>query len=1225
MHFPHLTVKQTLDFAIASRTPETRISSQTRQDYQDFMLKYLTTVFGLRHTLDTKVGNDYVRGVSGGERKRVSIAEALSAQASLYCWDNATRGLDASTALEYAQTVRASANLLKNVGIVAIYQAGENIYELFDKVTVLYQGRQIYFGPVERAKAYFEEMGFLRLPRQSSSEFLTAVTDPKGRFAKPGMEGKVPQTADDFEKYWHNSSDFQKLLVEIEDYNTVQNAETTIARLTETSRLHKMKNQREKSRYTVSYLNQVKLTTIRGYQRIMGDKTYTFTNIFGTIAQALIVGSLFYNINTNTSGAFSRGGVLFFTLMFNSLSAMAEVPNYFLDRAIVLKQKGYSFYHPSAETLQYTLSNFPFKFITYICYGIIVYFLSQLEQNAGKFFFYLLILTFVAFTMAIFFQLLASWTKKPESALALSGVALIIIFVYSGYIVTPPDMRPWFKWLQYLNPLMYGFADLMSNEFHSKKMPCDLLVPSGPGYENVSFENQGCAFVGSELGHTEVSGAAYILQNFRFTWNHSWRNFGIIIAFLVGFLVLSTVGAEFVKQASGSGDVLLFKRGYMPENGDIDDQMSNEVIEKLQEGEPDVFSWQHVNYTVPIGKGETRQLLKDVQGYVKPGSLTALMGESGAGKTTLLNVLSQRINVGIISGDMFVNGASLNSSFKRSTGYVQQQDLHLAESTVREALRFSARLRQPASVPDSEKLEYVEKVINLLGMKNYAESFVGKPGEGLNVEQRKKLSIGVELAAKPSLLLFLDEPTSGLDSQSAWGVVQLMKHLAAAGQSILCTIHQPSATLFEQFDRLLLLKKGGQTVYFGDIGENSRTLIEYFEQQGAKKCSSQENPAEYILECIGAGATASVSEDWAEIWNKSENCKAVTAEVTKLHETLKSRPSRDISPEMTSKYAASHWNQFKYVLFRTTLQFWRSPSYIMSTGIMTIIGGLFTGFTYFQTSHSVSSIQAGLFGVFLLIIVTQPLANNIAVFAEQSRDLFEVRESSSNTFHWSHLLLSQFFSELPYHVFFGTIMYICFYFTVGFDTKAEYAGYFFLVYCVFFQFFHVSFSLTVLYFSPNAPAAAVISALLFSFMISFCGVTQPMDQMPRFWIFMYRVSPHTYFVQSLLGIILNDREIICDPSEFSHFYAPSGQTCQEYAGRFVQNFGGYLQSPEAEGLCGYCRYSVGSEYLSTIGIHIAEQKWRNIGIFCAYIIFNFVAMLGLYWACRVKVWKSSKN
>lgn len=100
-------------------------------------------------------------------------------------------------------------------------------------------------------------------------------------------------------------------------------------------------------------------------------------------------------------------------------------------------------------------------------------------------------------------------------------------------------------------------------------------------------------------------------------------------------------------------------------------------------------------------------------------------------------------------------------------------------------------------------------------MQEWADVVVGVAGEGLNVEQRKRLTIGIELAAKPPLLLFVDEPTSGLDSQTSWAILNLLDKLSKAGQSILCTIHQPSAMLFQRFDRLLLLAEGGKTVYFG--------------------------------------------------------------------------------------------------------------------------------------------------------------------------------------------------------------------------------------------------------------------------------------------------------------------------------------------------------------------------------------------------------------------------
>lgn len=182
--------------------------------------------------------------------------------------------------------------------------------------------------------------------------------------------------------------------------------------------------------------------------------------------------------------------------------------------------------------------------------------------------------------------------------------------------------------------------------------------------------------------------------------------------------------------------------------------------------------------------------------------------------------------MGVVTGDMLVDAAPReypafdnvkcgytdsntgDESFQRKTGYVQQQDLHLPTATVRETLQFSALLRQPKRYSKEEKLSYVDEVIKMLDMQSYKDAVVGIPGEGLNVEQRKRLTIGVELVARPALLLFLDEPTSGLDSQTSWSIVNLLTKLSKSGQAVLCTIHQPSAILFQRFDRLLLLAKG---------------------------------------------------------------------------------------------------------------------------------------------------------------------------------------------------------------------------------------------------------------------------------------------------------------------------------------------------------------------------------------------------------------------------------
>ena len=151
---------------------------------------------------------------------------------------------------------------------------------------------------------------------------------------------------------------------------------------------------------------------------------------------------------------------------------------------------------------------------------------------------------------------------------------------------------------------------------------------------------------------------------------------------------------------------------------------------------------------------------------------------------------------------------AIRPEVNRDLEIAEQMDVHEGTATVREAMRFSAYLRQPYEIPEAQKNADVEEIIELLELQPLADALV----ISLGVEARKRLTIGVELASKPELLLFLDEPTSGLDGQSAWNIVRFLRKLADHGQAILCTIHQPSSLLFESFDRLLLLERGGETV-----------------------------------------------------------------------------------------------------------------------------------------------------------------------------------------------------------------------------------------------------------------------------------------------------------------------------------------------------------------------------------------------------------------------------
>lgn len=374
-----------------------------------------------------------------------------------------------------------------------------------------------------------------------------------------------------------------------------------------------------------------------------------------------------------------------------------------------------------------------------------------------------------------------------------------------------------------------------------------------------------------------VSGTRFLEIQFGYKKEHIWRNFGIILVFTVGYLIIAMIGAEFMDFGSGGAATKVFAKKAPQQSLAVretekdqksatppptqppsrsekvgSDELTIKKTKTAVQGGGSSYTWSNVSYTVGTGETE-KKLLHEINGFVKPGRLTALMGPSGAGKTTLLDNLAQRKRVGVTTGDFLLDGKPLGVDFERSTAFVEQQDVHDGTSTVREALRFSAVLRQPATISKEEKYAFVERIIDLLELEPLADAMIGL---GLSVEERKRVTIAVELASKPEALLFLDEPTSGLDSNGALSIVRFLRKLADdSGLAILCTIHQPSAILFQEFDEVLLLATSGREVYFGNTGERGTTVIDYFERNGAPAAAPDANPAEYILEVSSGNQT----------------------------------------------------------------------------------------------------------------------------------------------------------------------------------------------------------------------------------------------------------------------------------------------------------------------------------------------------------------------------------
>ncbi|CAK7237902.1 hypothetical protein SEUCBS140593_010191 [Sporothrix eucalyptigena] len=1232
-HFPHLTAGETLTFAAAARAPQQRPDGVTREEYIETIVRVTMAVFGLSHTFNTKVGDNFVRGVSGGERKRVSIAEMFLSRTRIGAWDNSTRGLDSASALQFVKSLRLAADLGRTCHAVAAYQASQPMYDQFDKVILLYEGREIYYGSCDRAVEYFVEMGWERNPQQVSPDFLTAITNPGERRPRPGMENKVPRTPAEFAERWTNSPERQAVLHDIADHEQKYPEGGDGARaFFENHKEQQARHTRPTSSYLLSVPMQVRLCLRRAFQRMRNDLPATLSTVIIQIVLSLIIGSVFYNSPNTTQAFFQRGAVLFFAVLMNALITVNEILQLYNQRPIVQKQARYAFVHPYTEALASVLIDIPIKWFRCSIFSIVLYFMANLRREPGPFFIFYLFLLTAIMTMSGIFRSLAAATKTVGQAMGLAGIMVICIVIYTGFTLPQTYMHPWFAWIRWINPIYYTFEALMSNEFHGRMFPCAQFVPPyGTG------DNYICAAVGAMAGQPEVSGDAFLAGNYGYKYSHLWRNYGILVAFLIAFHVFYLFATEFNKGGQSKAEALVFRPGHAPtalrEKNDEEAGMKGDAASAAVVSEPatpgfnaahlpkqtDILMWKGLQYDIPVKEG-TRRLLDDVNGWVKPGTLTALMGVSGAGKTTLLDVLAQRVSIGVVSGDILINGKMPTSSFPRRTGYVQQQDLHLETTTVREALRFSAILRQPRITPKTEKYAYVEEVIKMLGMEDFAEAVVGSLGEGLNVEQRKLLSIGVELAAKPTLLIFLDEPTSGLDSQSSWTICNFLRKLADSGQAVLATIHQPSALLFQTFDRLLFLAKGGRTVYFGDIGERSKILLDYFIRTGARPCDEMENPAEYILEMVsGDGA---VGVDWVESWKNSPERAEVLTELGRLYK-LADKPSDnnlEVEKDMEREFALPFYLQFYYVATRAYQQYFRQPEYIYSKFILGIVTSLFIGFSFWKADNSMQGFQNALFSIFLLCTIFSTLVNQIMPKFVVQRSLYEVREKPSRVYSWQAFILSQVVVEIPWQILLGICAYASFYYSVfGANTPSESQG-LVLIFIVQFYMYAASMAQMVVAAIPDPALGAMLAIFMFGLSFIFNGVMQPPSALPGFWIFMYRVSPFTYYIGGISGTALHGREVICSSAELSVFNPPQGTTCGQYLQPFMQVAPGTLNNPNATSNCEYCSMSSADQYLAQREIYYS-QRWRDYGIFWAYFVFNVFGTITTYYIFRVKVWR----
>ncbi|OCF60041.1 ABC transporter [Kwoniella mangroviensis CBS 10435] len=1236
IHDPNLLVGRTLDFALRMNTPSphARLPEEdggqpmSSEMYQDKTKGELLKIFGLEHTHDTKVGDQYVRGVSGGEKKRVSIAEVLTTKASVQLWDNATRGLDADTALKFNKVIRTLTDIERNTSVVSLYQAGNGIYNLFNKVTVIAEGRVIYYGPREEARKYFEDLGFVHPDGGNTADFLTSVTATNERVIKEGHNGKAPTSPAEFSKMYEKSDIAKKMRQELDEHlkNDQKSQETRDTQDALQKEKHRLAPKKRSEK--VDYFTQVRAALIRDYQMRWGDQWTLWARQATTLIQALLVGSLFYSVSDTTGGLLLRGGAIFLTLLYPSLISLSETTAAFSGRAVLAKHKAFSLYRPSAVLVAQTIGDLPIFLGQLIIFTLIIYFMVGLKVDPGLYFIFLLFTYITTLCTTAFFRFIGYSFGTFNNASKVSGLMFSILVTYAGYIIYTPSMKPWFSWIRWIDPVYYSFEALMSNELAGEQLQCiqPQLVPYGQNYMGTPA---GCAIAGAQPGSTTLDGQAWLNTALDMYKSHVWRNFGIVVALWIFFLGLAMITIERLPAAGSNKAILLYKRGgggkfirASNQNGNAprDEEQGNSEMQTNEkpgkkgdkdkpEGVADegmtfgnsTFTWKNLTYKVH-NHGKDLTLLDDVFGYCKAGTLTALMGSSGAGKTTLMDVLAARKTEGEIHGEVLMNGQALPVSFQRTTGYCEQVDVHLPQATVREALEFSALLRQPRSLSDKEKLAYVDVIIDLLELHDIEDAMIGTPGAGLGVEQRKRLTIGVELVSKPSLL-FLDEPTSGLDGQSSFLIVSFLRKLAAAGQAVLCTIHQPSASLFAQFDLLLLLKAGGKMVYFGEVDN----LSDYFSKHDIK-IPKEVNPAERMIDIVSGDL--SKGKDWAKIWSESEECKA---RMKDLEDLKKDTSGKREHPEEDDKYeyASTTGTQLKLVTKRASIQLWRDTEYVTNKVALHIGSALFNGFSFWMIGNKYADLQNRIFTIFQFIFVAPGVIAQTQPKFIANRDIFEAREKKAKLYSWQAFCFGEIVAEIPYLLVCALLYFAPWYPVVGFSFKPSVAGPVYLQMTLY-EFLYTGIGQFVAAYAPNAVFAALVNPLLIGVLVSFCGVLVPYPQITAFWRYwIYYLNPFNYLIGGLVSRIMWDVGVQCAEQEFGLFDPPSGQTCSAYMQDFLSQNPGYIDNPDSTSQCRYCPYSKGNEYLQSLNLGDKVDGWRDIAITALFVLssYGFVFLL----------------
>ncbi|XP_074577986.1 ABC transporter G family member 31 [Curcuma longa] len=1074
----------------------------------NLVVEYILKILGLDICADTLVGDEMIKGISGGQKKRLTTGELLAGPARVLFMDEISTGLDSSTTYQIIKYLKHSTQALDGTTIISLLQPDPETYELFDDVILISEGQIVYQGPRDAAVEFFFSMGFKCPERKNVADFLQEVTSKKDQqqywcqYDSLYQFIPVSKFADAFNSFCVGKRLSEDLAI---PYNRVNNHPAALSA----------------SKYGERRFNLLKANFA---WQILLMKRNSFVYVFKFIQLllvALITMTVFFRTtmhHNSVDDGIIYAGALYFALIMILFNGFTEVSLLITKLPVLYKQRDLFFYPAWAYTIPSWILSIPTSLVESGMWVAVTYYVVGYDPQFTRFLSQFLLLFFLHQMALALFRVIASLGRNMIVANTFGSFAMLVIMILGGFIISKDSIPHWWVWGYWISPLMYAQNAISINEFlgHSwgKKGTKD----------NIS------------LGEAALKEYGMFTKNYWF-WIGICALFGYTILFNILFTIFLTYLNPIGKQQAvvskseiqereqrKKGEKLVIElRSYLSPN------MLTENGKQTQKGmvlpfQPLSMCFSNINYYVDVppelkqqGVSEDQlQLLINVTGAFRPGVLTALVGVSGAGKTTLMDVLAGRKTGGRIEGDITISGYPKNqATFARISGYCEQSDVHSPCMTIIESLLFSAWLRLPSHVDLGTRKVFVEEVMELVELTSLSGALVGLPAvNGLSTEQRKRLTIAVELVANPSIV-FMDEPTSGLDARAAAIVMRTVRNIVDTGRTIVCTIHQPSIDIFESFDELLFMKRGGELIYAGCLGPKSQELIDFFEAiPGVPKIKDGYNPAAWMLEVTSPLMENRLGIDFADYYRKSKLFQHNEELVANL-----SRPNSE-SKELSfpTKYSQPFISQYRACLWKQNLCYWRNPQYTAVRFFYTVIISLMFGTICWgfgskrENQQDILNAMGSMYAAVLFIGITNATAVQPVVSIER---FVSYRERAAGMYSALPFAFAQVTIEFPY-VLVQTLIYGTIFYCMG---SYEWTLIKFMLYIFFMYFtllYFTFFGMMTIAITPSQTVAPIIAAPFYTLWNLFSGFMIARKRIPGWWRWYYYADPVAWSLYGLL-------------------------------------------------------------------------------------------------------------